>query len=141
MTIIEENPFWTRYSPFAVGFDRALRRLDQLSDVKAPSYPPYNIVQIDDNSYIVELAVAGFTEDDIEIVLKEQVLTITAAVKKDEIKYIHHGIAKRNFTRAFTLADSIEVKNVWFTDGMLRIELQNVIPEHKKTKTIPINKK
>jgi molecular chaperone IbpA len=138
MTLIQ-NPF-SRYEPFTVGFDRALRRLDSLAEVKAPSYPPYNIVQVDDDNYVVELAVAGFTEQDLSIELKEQVLTVTASVEKnDESKYVHRGIAKRNFTRSFTLADTIEVVNANLTDGMLRIELRNLIPEHKKARQIAIS--
>lgn len=140
MTLIQ-NPF-SRYEPFTVGFDRALRRLDQLSDVKAPSYPPYNIVQVDDDNYIVELAVAGFAEQDLSIELKEQVLTVTASVEKDdESKYVHRGIAKRNFTRSFTLADTIEVVDANLTDGMLCIELRNVVPEHKRARKIVIGER
>lgn len=135
MTITSPFP----YSPFTVGFDRALRRLDSLTETKAPSYPPYNIVRVDDDNYIVELAVAGFSEQDLSIELKEQVLTVTAsAEKKDETDYVHRGIAMRNFERAFTLADTIEVVDANLVDGMLRIELRNVIPEHKKARQIAI---
>jgi len=140
MTLIQ-NPF-SRYEPFTVGFDRALRRLDSLSDVKTPSYPPYNIVQVDDDNYIVELALAGFTEQDLSVELKEQVLTVTSSVEKsEETNYVHHGIAKRNFTRSFTLADTIEVVTAAMTDGMLRIKLRNVIPEHKKSRKIVIGER
>ena len=138
---ITRSPF-PSYSPFTVGFDRALRRLDSLSESKAPSYPPYNIVKVDDDNYIVELAVAGFTEQDLSIELKEQVLTVTASVeKKDEADYVHRGIAKRSFERAFTLADTIEVVEANLVDGMLRIELRNVIPEHKKARKIAIGER
>lgn len=136
MTITSPFP----YSPFTIGFDRALRRLDSLAETKAPSYPPYNIVKVDDDNYVVELAVAGFSEQDLSIELKEQVLTVTASVeKKDEIDYVHRGIATRNFERAFTLADTIEVVAANLVDGMLRIELRNVIPEHKKARKIDIS--
>ena len=137
MTLIQ-NPF-SRYEPFTVGFDRALRRLDSLSDVKTPSYPPYNIVQVDDDNYIVELALAGFTEQDLSVELKEQVLTVTSSVEKsEETNYVHRGIAKRNFTRSFTLADTIEVVEANLTAGMLSITLRNVIPEHKRARKITI---
>jgi molecular chaperone IbpA len=140
MTLIQ-NPF-SRYEPFTVGFDRALRRLDSLSDVKTPSYPPYNIVQVDDDNYIVELALAGFTEQDLSVELKEQVLTVTSSVEKsEETNYVHRGIAKRNFTRSFTLADTIEVVKANLTDGMLCIKLRNVIPEHKKSRKIVIGER
>jgi len=144
MTITRSQTGW-QYSPFTVGFDRALRRLESLSEATpktSGSYPPYNIVQIDDDNYIVELAVAGFTEQDLSIELKEQVLTVTASVEKnEETKYVHRGIGMRNFERAFTLADTIEVVDANLSDGMLRIELRNVIPEHKKPRRIAIGER
>ena len=140
MTIIE-NPF-SRYSPFTVGFDRALRRLDLLDNTKTPTYPPYNIIQLDEDNYVIELAIAGFTENDVSIEIKEQVLTVATTVeKKEEADYVHRGIAKRSFTRSFTLADTIEVVEASLNNGMLCIKLRNVIPEHKRARKIVIGER
>ena len=125
-----------------VGFDGHLNRVNKLYDSLAkdvPNYPPYNIRKIDDNKYIVEIAVAGFAKQDIEIELCENKLIIKGSIKDDSDNFLFKGIASRAFTRTFALDDTIEVKNADMLNGMLRIALESIIPESKKPKKIDIN--
>ena len=131
------------YDPFTtVGFDRIFNRINQLqkSATKTVTYPPYNITKKSDTTYIIELAVAGFSEEDIDVEVKDSVLTVSGNVLSvDENEYIHKGIAARAFERTFTLADTVIVKDATLKNGMLRIMLENVIPEEKKPQKIAIN--
>lgn len=130
--------------PFAVGFDRIFDRLHNLNafQAKQGNYPPYNIVKRSDDIYEVEIAVSGFTQDEIDIELEDGVMTVTGKKSPDEVTvdYIHKGIAERDFTRKFTLSDTIEVRGADMNNGILTIVLENVIPEHKKPRTIEIGK-
>jgi len=133
----------TQYDPFTtVGFDRIFDRISAMHQTaKANPYPPYNITKQSDVTYIVEMAVAGFSEDMVDISVKDGVLTIEGKIDgADKKEYIHKGIAARAFTRTFTLADTIVVRDASLRDGMLRILLENVIPEEKKAQSIAINK-
>ena len=125
--------------PFLVGFDRILDRMHTLN-TKQTNYPPYNIIKTGEDTYLVEIAVAGFEEEDFDIELHDGILTVRGEVTPTEMEtdYIHRGIAARNFERKFTLADTIEVEGVTLHQGMLTIELRNVIPEHKKPRKIAI---
>ena len=127
--------------PFLVGFDRILDRMHTLN-TKQTNYPPYNIIKTGEDTYLIEIAVAGFDEEDFDIELHDGVLTVRAEIDATEEKtdYLHRGIAARNFERKFTLADTIEVEGVSLHQGMLTINLQNVIPEHKKPRKIAIAK-
>jgi molecular chaperone IbpA len=105
----------------------------------AQNYPPYNIIKNGDDHYLIELAVAGFSKDDIEIMVKGDNLMITGKPKEYAEKvYLHKGISSRNFERKFTLADTVEVLEADIQDGMLLIRLRNNIPEYKKERKIPI---
>ena len=133
----------TKYDPFTtVGFDRIFDRMTtmQHTAVKQHSYPPYNITKESDTTYIVELAVAGFTEKTLDIQVKEGVLTIEGNTDEDAIdkEYLHRGIAARAFARQFTLADTVIVKDASLENGMLRILLENVIPEEQRPRKINI---
>ena len=125
----------------AVGFDRLTRMLDsaaQYSDGDL-SYPPYNIEQTDDDHYRVTMAVAGFKPTDIDVVLREDTLTIKSALEgEDKSNWIYKGIARRAFERRFQLAEHIKVENADMSDGLLTIELAREIPEEKKPRRIPI---
>ena len=125
-----------------VGFEPMLKRLKDLGETlpKIPSYPPYNIRKVDDNKYVIELAVAGFGKQDIELELQDGVLTVNGKSLLDyqDKDYLFKGIADRAFTRQFTLADTVEVKNADMLNGMLRIWLERFIPEEKKPKKINI---
>lgn len=139
------DPFsFPNLSKQAVGFDSMIKKLNTLAESmpKVPTYPPYNIVKVDDNKYVIELAVAGFATQDLELELQEGVLTIRGVSKTDEIgsvDYLFKGIADRAFTRQFTLADTVVVKNADLINGMLKIWLERFIPEEKKPKKIDIN--
>jgi molecular chaperone IbpA len=130
--------------PSTVGFDRLLSTLDEalnIPDKVLTSFPPYNIAKISEDRYVIELAVAGFKREEIDITLEDNKLTIQGNAKKDEDNnktYYHRGIALRNFTRVFTLADTVVVKSADLVDGMLLVELENVIPESKKPRKIPL---
>jgi molecular chaperone IbpA len=131
-------------NPFSIGFDDAFKRLTQFHDDMAkavPGYPPYNIRKVEDNKYLIELALAGFSRNDIEILLEDNVLKISGKSKSDDSgdSFLHKGIAERAFNRTFSLADTIEVKNADLINGMLKIWLENIIPDNKKSKKIDIN--
>jgi molecular chaperone IbpA len=124
----------------SIGFDDILRRLSEAGSepqaTKPFSFPPYNIKKTGDNVYVLEMAVAGFGKQDIEITLEEDVLTIKGNISadSDSTGVIYKGIAERNFTRKFTLADTIQVKSSTLANGMLKIFLERFIPEDKKPK-------
>lgn len=127
--------------PFFIGFDNLATKLQNAGT--ATNYPPYNLIKTGNDSYLIELAVAGFDEEDFDIELHDGVLTIQAEVKEtgDVPDYLHRGIAARSFVRKFTLADTIQVEGVSLHQGMLTVRLQNVIPEEKKPKKILIGKR
>ena len=128
----------------AIGFDSVFKKLNELTEnlPKIPTYPPYNIKKVDENKYIIEIAVAGFGKQDLELELQEGVLTVKGQIQADgneAADYLFKGIADRAFTRQFTLADTVEVKNADLINGMLKIWLERFIPEEKKAKKIDIN--
>jgi len=137
------------YNPFdlptltkgSIGFDTILKRIETMAETlpKIPTYPPYNIKKIDENKYVIEIAVAGFGKQDIELVLEDGILSVKGQVTTDEsADYLFKGIADRAFTRKFTLADTVEVKNADLINGMLKIWLERFIPESKRPKKIEI---
>ena len=127
---------------FSIGFDSMFDRLlgDSTQHVSNnQGYPPYNIRKDGDIKYFIEMAVAGLSEEDLEVELKESVLQIRSKQStEDESNYVHRGIAKRTFERSFTLSDDIVVKGCDLTNGMLTVELERVIPEEKRARLIPI---
>lgn len=134
--------FTTLYPQF-VGFDTLFDELEKLvegaSTSRSTSFPPHNIVKVDDNHYVVEMAVAGFSKDEITIELNDGVLTVKGEkAEKSDVEYLYRGIATRSFTKSVRLADTVEVRGAEFKDGILRIGLENVIPEHKKPRRIEI---
>jgi molecular chaperone IbpA len=128
-----------------VGFDRLFNLLDQTSAESAPGYPPYNIERTGENDYRVSVAVAGFAENELNIELKENTLTIKGEKQtKTEEKsgeVLYQGIAARAFERVFQLADFVQVKGAALENGLLHVDLVRVIPEAKKPRQIPINGK
>jgi molecular chaperone IbpA len=134
------DPFSFDLSKNAIGFETVLRRLQEANEYlpKIPSYPPYNIKKIDDEHYVIEMAVAGFGRSDLDIEIKDSVLTVTGSVQNADEDYIFKGIADRAFTRKFTLADSVVVKNAELVNGLLKIALEHFVPEEKKAKKIDI---
>jgi molecular chaperone IbpA len=136
--------------PLTVGFDNVFDQLEYMMEDRffekgtVANFPPYNIVKTGENTYDVELALAGFNKNDIEVEYKENQLTVKS--KKQEKpeetdpdgNMIHRGISKRMFTRSFTISNDVEVKGAELKDGLLKVSLERIIPEHKKAKTIEI---
>jgi|TARA_Y200000002_G_scaffold132141_1_gene108950 molecular chaperone IbpA len=130
-------------TPFSIGFDRVFDRLvDYGTTYETGGFPPYNIRKTDDFKHVIELALAGFSKDEIEVVLTDGVLVIKSADLLSQTDpnegLVHKGIAKRSFTRKFTLADDIEIKDAKLKNGLLEIELEQIVPEHKKPRTIKV---
>jgi molecular chaperone IbpA len=126
----------------SVGFENLNRLVDFASrpDISDSAYPPYDIEKTGEDAYRITMAVAGFAQDDLDISLKENVLTIKAkgSEEEEERTFLHRGIAKRSFERRFQLADTIRVDGASFENGLLNIELAREVPEHKKERRIEI---
>ena len=130
-------------TPFSIGFDRVFDRLvDYGTTYDTGGFPPYNIRKTDDFKHVIEIALAGFSKAEIEVILTDGILEIKSSdlptTDKPKDDMIHKGIAKRAFTRKFTLADDIEVKDAKLENGLLVIDLEQIVPEHKKPKTIKV---
>lgn len=132
------------YSQMSIGFDRMFRELDRLTQVagnQGSGYPPFNIERLTDTSHRVIMAVAGFSESEIDITLSDNVLTIKGdKSEENNDNLVYRGIAKRNFRREFVLADHVEVRSAALKDGMLTVELEQLVPEEKRPKKIPLIK-
>lgn len=133
------------FAPFyrsTVGFDRLFQMLDNVSGFEGDApYPPYNIERLGENDYRITMAVAGFTEAELKIDVKEQSLTVRGEKPADEGKdrqFLHRGIAARTFERRFQLADHVEVRGADLKDGLLHIELVRNVPERLKPRSVPI---
>ena len=136
-----ELRIWNDLRPFSVGFDNLFNHFNlHLDNTRTVNYPPYNINKIDDFNWNIEIALAGFGKKDIDVSTAENQLTIKSVENddKDEKDTIHRGISKRQFTRSFTLADDVVVNGAELKDGMLVIDLEKIVPEEKKPKTIKI---
>ena len=130
-------------TPFSVGFDRVFDRLvDYDTNYTTGGFPPYNIRKTDDFKHVIEIALAGFSKAEIDVILTDGVLEIKSSnlptTEKPKDDLVHKGIAKRAFTRKFTLADDIEIKDAKLVNGLLVIDLEQIVPEHKKPKTIKV---
>ena len=127
--------------PSTVGFERLLSTFNELDgSFKPQTYPPYNLVKNDDSNWTIEIAIAGFNRDEIDITFENgKLLVCGSSSEETEVReYIHHGIAKRNFNHRFILAETVVVKSADIVDGLLIIKLENVIPEEKKARKIQI---
>lgn len=124
-----------------VGFDRLFDLLDNVNKSDAGGYPPYNIERLDENDYRITLAVAGFSEDDLEIITHENTLTVVGKRpdSDDSRSFLHQGIAGRSFERRFQLAEHVEVAGASMENGLLNIDLRREIPEAMKPRKISIN--
>jgi len=125
--------------PFFIGFNRELSRLNNAHKVNSNSYPPYDLIKLDEDTYRISLAIAGFSKDDINVsvdngtlIIKGEILEVTDA------EVVHKGIAGRKFTRSFALGEYMEVTGADMKDGMLHINVDRIVPEEKKPKTIKI---
>ena len=130
--------------PISVGFDSMFDHFERMFDDgefrSANPYPPYNIVKKSDQLYDIEVAVAGYGKKDITVNYADNLLTIKSVRKDQEDidNVIHQGIARRHFTKSFTIADDVEVKGAELKDGLLKVSLERIVPEGKKSKTIEI---
>lgn len=125
--------------PFFIGWERAFNRLAS-TKTNDGGFPPYNVIQLEDeDKYLIELAVAGYSKDSLEVTEHEGTLTIKGERKDHENKYLHKGIAGRNFTRTFSLAEYMHVTSSNLSDGMLYIVVERDVPEEKKPKQIEIH--
>ena len=126
--------------PFLIGFTREFDRLSSIQKTNSSvSYPPYNVVKIDEDNYRLDLAVAGFSKKDVDVTVKDGTLIIKGEVAdKDDTKTVYRGIATRKFTRSFALAEYMEVEAAKMDNGILSIPVTRVVPEDKKPKQISI---
>ena len=127
-----------------VGFDQMFNEMDRMfenSANKGAGYPPYNIAQLNENEYMISVAVAGFGMDNLSIEKDKDTLKIEGTAPKgdDEVNYLHRGIGGRNFRREFTLAEHVDVHNAELKNGMLNIHLKREVPEELQPKKIKIN--
>ena len=138
---------WNSLRPFSIGFDSIFEEFDRMLETTERSnsnYPPYNIHKLNDNNYKIEVALAGYTKDDIELELKENTLTVRNKSKEKVINeesnnIIHKGISTRQFSRSFTISEDIKVRNAELKNGLLNIDLERIIPDDKKSRLIEIN--
>lgn len=135
--------FGKDFDKFFVGFDDQFNRLAKIHDdltKNIPNYPPYNIRKVDDNHYVIEIAVAGFSKSEIDVEFADDKLIVKGNAQDDSeaTDWLYKGIAARNFTRTFALDDKIEIKGASLVNGMLKIALEKIIPEHKKPKKIEV---
>ena len=138
---------WNSLRPFSVGFDSIFEEFDRM--LESPerynsNYPPYNIRKLSDNDYKIEVALAGYSKDDIKLELIDSTLTVRNKNKEKVINdesngVIHKGISTRQFERSFTISEDIKVKNAELKNGLLNIDLERIIPDEKKPRLIDIN--
>jgi molecular chaperone IbpA len=140
ITSFDLTPFYRN----TVGIDRLFDRITSQIDAAASgNYPPYDIVRTSEDQYEIRLAAAGFAQGEIDVEFHEGKLTIKGAHSSDyeadvTVEYLHHGISSRTFVRTFTLADYVEVKGAVMKDGILTVQLERLIPESQKPKSIAI---
>lgn len=127
------------FRPYSVGFDDILSRFEHMTNASGVTYPPYDIIKVDETTYNINIAAAGFSRDDIDISYQNNILTIKGNAPEHQSKkeqYIHKGISRRSFTRDFNLADSVKVNDASFVDGMLTVTLEKIVPEEKRARKI-----
>ena len=137
---------WNSLRPFSVGFDSIFDEFDRMlesSERHSTNYPPYNIHKIDENVFKIEVALAGYSKEDIEVELKDNNLTVRNKPKEKVVNQngegvIHKGISTRQFERAFTISEDIKVKDAELKNGLLTIDLERIVPEEKKARLISI---
>jgi molecular chaperone IbpA len=130
--------------PMTVGFDRLFSTMEEMDklfgNTKVPSYPPYSILKLDDYNYEIQIAVAGFSVEDVEVETSQNKLIVSGFARKPEVEpvYLHHGLANRDFKHVYTLSDLSIVRSADIVNGILKIKIENVIPEERKPKKIQI---
>ena len=125
--------------PFFIGFNRDLARLNNAHKVNSQSYPPYDILKLDEDTYLISIAVAGFSKEHIDVSVDNGTLIIKGEIiEVTDAEVVHKGIASRKFTRSFALGEYMEVTGADLKDGMLHINVDRIVPEEKKPKAIKI---
>jgi molecular chaperone IbpA len=125
--------------PFLIGFTREFERLSSITNANSKvSYPPYNLVKIDEDNYRLDLAVAGFSKEDLEVTVKDGALIITGNTADSDDEIVYRGIATRKFTRSFALGEFMEVEKAKMDNGILSIPVVRIVPDEKKPKQITI---
>lgn len=127
---------------FFVGLDTQLESIKKTRDTISKSqtkYPPYNIKSISDTDYLIEIAVAGFKQEDLDVEVQNRTLTVTGKATEDTSVYLYKGLASRAFTSTFSLAERVETSGVKLQDGLLKIYLKYIVPEELKPKKLEIN--
>ena len=138
------DSIWRDISPFAVGFDRTFHSLALLASSKdnETNYPPYNIRKLSEDQYTIELAVAGFDEENIDIELVEETLIINGNRPKEASDgLLHQGLAARDFIKKFVLSDDMVIKGAALSNGMLYVGIERIIPDEKKPRKIKLTSK
>ena len=130
---------YPRYASVGIGLETLFSRLDALQDSTATNYPPYNIVVAEDGVNLLEIALAGFSREDVEVVTERNVLSVSAKRDTDAREYSHRGIAFRSFSRNWQLGDDTVVEGVAFENGLLTVTLKRVLPEAQQRKVFDIN--
>jgi|TARA_R100001463_G_scaffold119778_1_gene175732 molecular chaperone IbpA len=135
--------------PLSVGYDDVFDHFEsmfnhQYDSISQPNYPPYNIVKTGKYNYDIQVALAGYGKKDVDVSFENSVLTIKSVKDKDEKEVedndgvLHKGIAKRMFSKSFTIAEDVEIKGAELKDGLLVVSMERIIPDHKKARTITI---
>ena len=122
--------------PFFVGFNREINKATNIYN--SGNFPPYNIVQVDEDHFIIELAVAGFGEEDLDVIYQDGTVTIKGEKEEDDAEYIHKGIATRKFTREFVLGSYLEITSANLDNGVLSVSLERNLPESMRPRQIEI---
>ena len=130
---------WADFSPFTIGFDSIFNELDRVRSLPQSNYPPYNIRKgAGEDTYLIELAVAGFSEEDVNVEVKENNLTITGELGDKDNGFVHQGISQRAFNRNFVLAEDVLVRGADLSNGILTVYVERIVPEEKKARTVEI---
>lgn len=138
LSVPETEKYLATIQRNSIGLDEWFRRFDTAFETHT-NYPPYNLVKENETTFRLELALAGFRKEDIEVTTEWNKLVVKVEKPTDETdQYLHQGLAKRAFTRTWTLSDDVELTNVAFVDGLLTIKLNRVIPEHQKKRIYEI---
>jgi len=147
MTNNKALSIFNQLRPVSVGFDNVFDHFERMFEddfrVSVPNFPPYNIVKTGKNTYDIELALAGYNKKDISINFEDGILNIKSIKEEKDEKdedgnTLYKGIAKRYFSKAFTIADDVEIKGAELKDGLLKVSLEKIVPESKKARTIDI---
>ena len=131
---------WERYAPVGIGLEDMFRRLDAFSDSTATNYPPYNVVKLEEDKHQLQIALAGWDREDIEVSVEQLILQVkTTDTRNDTGEYLHKGVSSRSFARNWQLSDNTVVEDVKYVNGMLLITLAKEVPEEQKRRVLPIS--